>query len=302
MDVGSNSVLLTIEDQTPDGWRPVYESSAVTALGEGTKTTGVLSEQGMQETLHELRRAFSKAQEMASDSVVAAATMAARIATNSSEFIARAAAQHTPIIVLSGDDEAQLGFESVATDPLFSKSERLSIVDVGGQSTEIQSAKNLSGWDVLFRCSFPVGTLGLRSTIFPHEACEPPEILSATCHIDELVGRPLDGADPGKVVLLGATGTNLVSIRERLDRWEPERVHGAFLLFEEVGRAVGWLMPMTDHERSEIPGIERGREKTLHIGALIAERSLFALGAEGCYVSVRGWRHALIELGLPNER
>jgi exopolyphosphatase/guanosine-5'-triphosphate,3'-diphosphate pyrophosphatase len=58
------------------------------------------------------------------------------------------------------------------------------------------------------------------------------------------------------------------------------------------------MMPMTDEQRAAIPGMEPGRERTIHIGALIAERSLYALSCNGCYVSVRGWRHALLEQGL----
>jgi exopolyphosphatase/pppGpp-phosphohydrolase len=57
------------------------------------------------------------------------------------------------------------------------------------------------------------------------------------------------------------------------------------------------LMPLTNLERSQIVGMEKGRERTLPGGALILERGLYALQSEGAYVSVRGWRHALIEGG-----
>jgi exopolyphosphatase / guanosine-5'-triphosphate,3'-diphosphate pyrophosphatase len=51
---------------------------------------------------------------------------------------------------------------------------------------------------------------------------------------------------------------------------------------------------MTDAERSQVAGIEPGREKTIHIGALILERFLYALRQERAVVSVRGWRHAML--------
>jgi len=44
-----------------------------------------------------------------------------------------------------------------------------------------------------------------------------------------------------------------------------------------------------------IVGLESGRERTIHIGALILERFLQSLHVEGCTVSTRGWRHALLE-------
>jgi exopolyphosphatase / guanosine-5'-triphosphate,3'-diphosphate pyrophosphatase len=52
---------------------------------------------------------------------------------------------------------------------------------------------------------------------------------------------------------------------------------------------------MSDAERAAIPGMERGRERTIHLGALILERFMHALRTDECRVSVRGWRHALLD-------
>lgn len=300
VDVGSNSVLLVVSEQVNGAWNQLFESSVVSALGVGVKETGVLGETGMRETLTALRDAFQKSNELGAGAPVAAATMAARIATNTSEFLKRAEAQGTPVVVLPGEDEAELGFLAVANDPTFAAHPRLSIVDVGGQSTEIVTADRTEhGWNTLFRRSYPIGTLALRGSTLPHEASGPGEILSASARIDDVFGfshRPDEG---GYAIVLGATGTNLVSIRDGLTSWQPEKVHGAWLGYDEVSRAVERMMPMTDAERGAIVGMEPGREKTIHIGALILERGLHALKVHGCAVSVRGWRHALLEHGWP---
>ena len=75
-------------------------------------------------------------------------------------------------------------------------------------------------------------------------------------------------------------------------------VHGSVLSYEEISRFVGRSMRMTDAERSALVGIEPGRERTVHIGALIVERALLALRAEQIYVSVKGWRHAMLDRWL----
>jgi exopolyphosphatase / guanosine-5'-triphosphate,3'-diphosphate pyrophosphatase len=302
IDVGSNSVLLLVEELHGDVWRFVHEETAVTALGEGVKTTGELSEKGMASTLGAIRRQSEVARAMGATEVRAAATMAARIATNRQEFLDRAARQGTPVEILSGEDEARLGFEAVAYDPHFEKYANLTIVDPGGHSTELLiSAKQDGEWKTVFLHSFAVGTLGLKSDVLPNEVNGPQEIIAASLLIDEIIRAqyPPDNKGAGPVVVLGATGTNLVSVREGLTSWQPEKVHGAYLMFEEISRAVGWMMPMTDEERRAIPGMEIGREKTLHIGALILERFLHALHEEGCLVSVRGWRYAMLERGHP---
>jgi exopolyphosphatase / guanosine-5'-triphosphate,3'-diphosphate pyrophosphatase len=172
----------------------------------------------------------------------------------------------------------------------------LSIVDVGGQSTEIVTADHLSGaWRMRFRKSFPIGTLALRDGLLSQEVPGVPALMRAVEEIDEVIGMTYLPDQCGEVVTLGATGTNLVTIRDRILEWDARRVHGACLDYEEVSKAVGWMFGMTDAERAAIPGMEDGRERTLHIGALILERCLNSLRCDGCRVSVRGWRHALLE-------
>lgn len=295
IDVGSNSVLLLVADQRDGAWQTIFESSEVTGLGRQTKATGLLSEEGMTSTLEALRRGFDKARFLGCENITAAATMAARIAKNQAEFLSRADEQDTPVVILSGDREAELGFLAVANDPIFATEERLSIIDPGGNSTELMTARRGDEWAVEFKKSFPVGALGLRDSLEGRESLGPREMLQLVEEIDDIVGLRYLPGQSGRAVVLGATGTNLITIREKMTEWLPERVHGQVLDFEEVSKAVGWLCPMTDAERAGIVGIEKGRERTLHLGALILERFLQAIHVLDVTVSVRGWRHALLE-------
>ncbi len=298
IDVGSNSVLLLVAELSDGIWSPIHEDTAITALGEATKTTGLLSEAAMARTLDAVHRFVAKGKELGCPQTLVGATMAARIATNAADFLAKAKAQGTPIVILTGEQEAQLGFESVITDSKFLGHPRISILDPGGQSSEVVVAdRSPSGPKILFEKSFSVGTLGLKSSFFPDEEPSGLQILRASSAIDEIVGSCCQPNDCGVVVALGAAGTNLVSIRDRLSYWQPQRVHGAKLSFEEISNAVGSLMHRSDQERADIIGMEKGREKTIHIGALLLERFLYALRAEECFVSIRGWRHALLEKG-----
>ncbi len=296
IDVGSNSLLLAVGERREGRVASVHEATRVTGLGEGTKATGVLSEAAMERTLGALAELFLLARQHGAGEVRAAATMAARIASNTAEFQRRAAAQGTPFEVLSGEDEAELGFRAAAEDPLFAPARRLSIVDPGGNSTELVTAdRTEQGWTVRFRRSFAVGTLGLRDGPMADDPPGPEGMMRGTEAIDRTLGLEYLPGSCGAVCVLGATGTNLVTIREKMTTWQPERVHGATLDFEEVSRAAGWLCRMADGVRSQVPGLEKGRERTLHIGALILERFLHALHAAEAIVSVRGWRHAMLE-------
>jgi exopolyphosphatase/guanosine-5'-triphosphate,3'-diphosphate pyrophosphatase len=178
----------------------------------------------------------------------------------------------------------------------------LSIIDPGGQSTEVTTAtKSMGHWKIEFRKSFPIGTLALRGGILTRQTPGPGELLSAAHEIDAAIGVEYLRNQAGNAVVLGAAGTNLVSIREKLIDWEPDRIHGQTLTFEEVSKSVASLSKMTDVERAAVPGMEAGRERTIHIGALVLERVMSAIGVPEVGVSVRGWRHALLERGLPKD-
>lgn len=295
VDVGSNSVLLSVAEWSGDRWLPILETSKVTALGEGVKQTGRLGEAPIERTLAAMGRAFASAKAAGAD-VQAYATMAARIAQNADDFLTAAMDQNTPVRVLSGDDEALLGFMSVALDPKLNGQDTISIIDPGGHSTELTTAhRNGTTWNRTFQKSFPVGTLGLLGGSLSIESPGPKQLMQATVEIDGLLDLGYTEGMAGRAVVLGATGTNLVTLREQMELWDPDRVHGQELDYEEVSRAVGWLAPMTVDEREALPGMEPGRGKTIHAGALILERFLYAIRAERCFVSVRGWRHAIIE-------
>lgn len=268
----------------------------MTGLGRGTKETGLLSAEGMTETLAALKEGFRLAHSQGADRLCAAVTMAARIASNTSDFLLRGEEQGTPIQVLSGEDEAELGFLSVADDSNLAEAARITIIDPGGHSTELVTAdRTEEGWKTLFRRSFSIGALGLRDSLWTDEAPSLSARLKACQWADDIIGLRYLPHSSGQVVTLGATGTNLITIREAMTQWDPARVHGQWLDFEEVSRAVGWMCDMDDAGRAAIVGIEPGREKTLHAGALILERFMQAVGCLGTRVSVRGWRHALLE-------
>jgi exopolyphosphatase/guanosine-5'-triphosphate,3'-diphosphate pyrophosphatase len=299
LDVGSNSVLLVVGDLGEGSLRVHKETSAVTGLGRDTKQTGELSREGMKGTLAAIRQAFATARGAGAEEVLAAATMAARIARNTREFQAAAEAQGTPVYVLSAQAEAELGLAAVCHDPTLSDSGRITVLDPGGHSTEVVTARLRDGaWVAESSQSLTLGTLGLRGGVLSAASPSLADRLRAVVEIDEALSYGSFSKTPGNVSLVGAVGTNLVAIRERMTVWDADAIHGATLTYDEVSRAVGTLMDLDDRGRASLVGIEPGREETIHIGALIVERLLHRLGVESCRVSVRGWRHALLEAWL----
>lgn len=295
IDVGSNSVLLTVAEGEPGRWKTLFETSEVTGLGTDTKKTGRLQPDSQERTLAAIKRAFENAAER--EAIIAAVgTMALRIAENAEDFLAEADRQGTPVSVISGDEEARLGLASVMNDPAFARHPVVSVIDPGGHSTELTTAKRSgTGFETTFQRSVPIGALGLRDGPMGADSPDRSARLKAVVEIDDAIGMQYRPHEAGVAVALGATPTNLVTIREAMPEWDPERVHGQYLDYEEVSKAAAWLSDMTEAQRAQVPGLEKGREKTIHIGALILERFLNAIHVLGCNVSVKGWRHAVLD-------
>ena len=294
IDVGSNSVLLTVAEVEKGSLDCLHETSEVTGLGVGTKESGLLSEAAMVSTLAAVKRAWGFALQCNCSSIEAWATMATRIASNTLDFTRRAFEQGTPVQVLSGEDEAKFGFLSVVNDPALAGEQTITIIDVGGHSTEIVTAVKEGYWKTVFEYSFPIGTLALMGMTLAGDTPTGADLLRASTQLDAVFAFSHRPSTCGRAVALGASGTNLVSIRDRLPRWDPEHVHMSTLGYEEVSKAAAWLSSLGEQGRKSVPGIEKGRDRTVHIGALVLERAMFAIRTESCLVSVRGWRHGLL--------
>ena len=289
-------MLLLVAEFDGSDWSAVFESSEVTGLGTGLGSGGELQPESMSRTLDAIGEAYKRAAGLGAAKVIAAGTMALRIASNTSEFCEKAAAQGTPVEVISGEREAELGLRCVLEDPAFASHHCISVVDPGGPSTEIVIARrDGDSWKTLSSTSYEVGALGLCEEVLGYDSPDGGQRLAATAQIDSVLTAQPPASEPSIAVTLGATGTNLVAMREKMTEWDAERVHGAYLSYLEIGGAVGSLCDMTAAERSQLPGLEKGREHTIHAGALILERCLYLLHVEGCFVSTRGWRHALLE-------
>ena len=295
IDIGSNSIILLVSKLSGSRWISVFEDTRVTGLGKGTKVSGRLDPSGAEHSIVAIQEFSEKAHVRGATEVRAAATMAVRIAEDGPEFIAKVRQLGVNAAVLSGDDEARLGFLSVVNDPqyAFNHDETIAMVDPGGHSTEIVIGTRSK---IQFQKSFSVGALGLRESALRDDRCTAKDRMIAATEIDRTICSLQNPIDVKRVFTLGATGVNLVSLREKYEKWNPTKIHGSGLSYEEISRAFNWLADMDDAERAALTGLEKGREHTIHAGAIILERALFALGAEACTVSIRGWRHGLLEL------
>jgi exopolyphosphatase/guanosine-5'-triphosphate,3'-diphosphate pyrophosphatase len=222
---------------------------------------------------------------------VALGTAAMRAAADGAEFAAEIeGTAGVPVSILSGEDEACLAYEAVASGADVA----LLAVDVGGRSTELVLGRGSQIEDVR---SLALGALALTEA---HVGDRSP-----AASIDEVrkqVERALASCDlpararahGARVVASGGTATALAALDLGLSAYDRERVHGHGLATE--------CLVMLALDAPASGALDDGRRHILPAGAVVVEAVARAAGAARVVVSDHGIRHARMRALLAEDR
>ena len=92
-----------------------------------------------------------------------------------------------------------------------------------------------------------------------------------------------DGVGAG--IAVAGTATSLAAIDQRLEPYDPARVHGYELGLSSAERMLAMLAAMPVASRREVPGLLPDRAPTIVAGAVILVESMRAFGLESVEVS-----------------
>lgn len=291
IDIGTNSVLLTVAEEHDGELVPLLERATITRLGAGVDRTRTLAEDACRRTLEclaDYRRAID-ALDVARLDVVG--TSALRDAGGGADFVARAAEVLGAVPrVLTGTEEAALTFDGAHVG--LELSGPLIVFDVGGGSTEIVTGSKGDG--VLAARSLDVGSVRL----FERHVTSDPASDAELAAIDAEMARALESAPrgaPGSVVVgVAGTVTTLAALERGLTHYSSEAVHGSRLTAASVARLAADLARRTVAERRALPGLEPGRADVIVAGARIVLAVLRWAEAAEVVVSDRGVRWGVL--------
>lgn len=312
IDIGTNSVRLLVADVTQDAGRMlgvavVDRALEITRLGEGLHAGGLLSPEAASRTAAAVERYVARARSLGAASPIVAGTYAIRAARNPDLLLGRLT---VPVRVISGDEEAALGFRGAVAG--LQRSDRgmpVIVLDVGGGSVELTwgaapsgetTARGIDGSK-----SLPVGCVVMTQRFIAHDPPTPDEIaaLDATlAAVLDPVLPPLRGdlGPRARLVGVGGTVTTLSAMAQRLVPYNPDRVHGFGLTAADVDRLLAEMRAVRLAARRRLPGLQPERADVIIAGALVVRHVLASLGRDVITASETDLLWALVAAPSPS--
>jgi exopolyphosphatase/guanosine-5'-triphosphate,3'-diphosphate pyrophosphatase len=289
VDIGSNSVRLSIAELRNGRLIPLHQDREVTRLGEGVFHDGSLNPQAMARTLKVLRRFHRTVQSFAVERTRVVATSAMRDSNNGrifAEWVKSATGWKLEII--SGPEEGRLIHLGVVASMRF-RPAKLLLMDLGGGSCEVILSEKGHMKEVI---SLPLGAVRLTQEFIRHDPPTKEELRRMRSFIAEesaRLPRQIRRAAPTMVIATSGTAAALAAASKSLKLSRTALIsQGAILKLEKR------LAKMTERQRAAIKGINSKRAEIVIAGAAVYSYLLETLGVRAFRYSPLGLRDGLL--------
>lgn len=301
VDIGSNSTRLLVAEVSDHRVTELVRRTEVTRLGAGVDADGRLREDAMERVFATLDRYRSEIDEYDCQSAVAVLTSAVRDSANGEEFAEQVRSRYgLEPHVLSGDDEARLTFLGATSERDDSDRTPTLVLDIGGGSTELVIG---TGTEVVFHVSTQAGVVRQTERHLTRDPPDESELEELAADVRQILGAGVPESRRRSVergIAVAGTATSLAAIAQRLDPYDPARVHGYVLSAGECERILGELSKMPLEERRRVPGLHPDRAPTIVAGAVIFREVLNLCGLHRIEISEHDiLRGAALDLAAP---
>jgi exopolyphosphatase / guanosine-5'-triphosphate,3'-diphosphate pyrophosphatase len=284
IDVGSNTILLTVADYDPAiGLTTIEEAEDQPRLGTGLRASGQLDERAMERATTSLVRMRDVCRRLEVGRLGAVATAAVREARNGAEFVERVRALGIPLRIISAEAEADLSYRSAAHH--FPTSGPTLVADIGGGSLELIGARDGL---IQLKQSLPLGAVRLTEMGLPL-----PELRR---HIEIELTRVISRADWARATIIGSGGTfaSLASMVLAARGALGLAVHGTHVASSELQELLIVLSSLTPEARRNTPGLRPERADIIVAGLAVAAELVRRTGSGLVTVSGFGLRDGLL--------
>lgn len=286
IDLGTNTTRVLVADVTNNTVSELERRTTVTRLGQGVDATGRLADEAIErvtKVLEDYRRAID---ELEPDTVVGLATSAVRDAANGAEFRQMLHDRFgIDVQIIPGEEEARLTFLG-ATAARTPGEGPLMVIDIGGGSTEFVIGRAGEAPD--FSVSTNAGSVRQTERHLPSDPPSPEELQELRDDVQSIISASIPESARKSVaagIAVAGTATSLAAIEQRLDPYDPDRVHGYRLTLEACERMLHELAAIPLHERKQVPGLHPDRAPTIIAGAAILVQAIRLFDLDSVEVS-----------------
>lgn len=283
IDCGTNSTRLLV---SRDG-EHLHRRAVVTRLGRGVDDQGRLGAEGIERTLAVLQEYAEDMKRFEVAGVRAFATSAVRDASNAEDFLGPAKSiLGVETEILSGDDEAALGFRG-AIASLADTTELTLVVDIGGGSTEFALGRR----DCEGMISLDMGSVRFTERYISHDPPQPEElsntVLMAKSYVEDVLLAIPEAVNATRFVGLSGTVTTVAAVEMGMDPYDTDKMHLFELSHEAAEDVFRTLATESLVDRVHNPGLQAGRADVIVAGAAILVAIMRVMKFDTCLVSER---------------
>jgi exopolyphosphatase/guanosine-5'-triphosphate,3'-diphosphate pyrophosphatase len=305
IDLGTNTCLLLIKEETPEGEKILHDESNVVRLGQGVGESGVLHPEAMERAKSCLFKYATvlKTFHIEAKEVIAVATAQARDAKNASEFFDDLKKNlGFEFKILTGDQESLATLIGSSSAEANANPLSTVVMDIGGGSTELAAlhpqSKKIVGE------SINIGAVKLTEKFLKSDPVTDEEFWACEDAIDAALEKMLGwrkslpailGEEP-KLVAVAGTAVTLAMLQLEAKTYDRAELDGYRLTRGDAHRLVEELKWRTVDERKKMPGMESKRADVILAGALIFWRVMEKLDFTEVHVSTRGLRYGVLKL------
>ena len=273
IDIGTVTARLALAQVEDGRVIRMAKYTEIVNLGEGVDKTKRLLPEAIHRCVGCVSSYVDHARKEGAEAVVCTLTSAARDAENAPDLGMGLASLGLEPMIIPGEIEGALTFLGVSHD---FENHRILVADSGGGSTELVVG-TLAGQqlDINFVESVDLGCRRLTerfSLSSDHPSAEDIDGAHqmAAQMMSEAIGRAQQQcAAPELLVGVGGTATSLIAIRDRLDPYDPSKVHLNHISIDEVSQIEELLASKTLKEREDITGLQAKRAPVMLAGTIL---------------------------------
>ena len=273
IDIGTVTARLALAQVEDGRVIRMAKYTEIVNLGEGVDTAKRLLPEAIHRCVGCVSSYVDHARKEGAEAVVCTLTSAARDAENAPDLGMGLASLGLEPMIIPGEIEGALTFLGVSHD---FENHRILVADSGGGSTELVVG-TLAGQqlDINFVESVDLGCRRLTERFnlsADHPSAEDIEGAHqmAAQMMSEAIGRAQQlCAAPELLVGVGGTATSLIAIRDRLDPYDPSKVHLNHISIDEVTQIEELLASKTLKEREDITGLQAKRAPVMLAGTIL---------------------------------